>query len=276
MNLSLNLFRAAFGAYSRLLPTRAAVRAVKLMTSPRIAAERRLLHRELFGGAVMLRGGGMLSIHGRGHKKMLLVHGWSGWIGQFEALFAEVDPDEYTVYAVHPLGHGESSSEQSHPGRFIEAVLDAHDYVGKPFDVGIGHSLGAAALVYVEAMAPCFRRLVLVSGPATIEGVLDRFARFVNLGGRSKQLFLQGMEATVGLAVDRLDLLTLATSIQKPALLVHDDSDREVPVEEARRLNQAFPNSCLVQTTGYGHSRILQQPVVIRDILAFARDTAVR
>ena len=269
MSLSLDMFQAAFGVYSRVLPSRAASKAVKLMTSPRINAERRNSSKELFDGGVPLSGGAVLSIHGNGRKKMLLLHGWSGWVGQFKDLIRQVDPNEYTIYAVHPLGHGESHTQESHPGRFIEAVFEAHDYVGRPFDVAIGHSLGSAALVYVAAMRSCFDRLVLVSGPATIEGVLNRFARFVNLGEKSKRLFIRKMEATVGLDVDRLDLVTLAPSIEQPTLLVHDDSDREVPASESKTLNQVFPRSRLVETSGYGHSRLLRDPEVISEIVEF-------
>ncbi len=271
MNLSLNMFQTVFGLYSRLLPAHAASRAVKLMTSPRIKEDRRLSSRELFGERVVLNGGGYLSVHGNGHKRMLLLHGWSGWIGQFKDLLGAVDPNEYTIYALHPLGHGESHAEESHPGRFIEAVLDAHDYVGVPFDVAIGHSLGAAALLYVESMKSCFERLVLVSGPSTIEGVLNRFAGFVNLGEKSKQLFIRNMETTVGLDVDRLNLVALAPSIDQPVLLVHDRSDREVPVDESHTLNQALPRSRLIQTTGYGHSRLLRNADVISEIVEFTR-----
>ena len=271
MNLSVNAFQTVFGVYSRLLPSHAASKAVKLMTSPRIKTERRVSSRELFDQVIPLSGGGGLSIHGSGEKKMLLLHGWSGWFGQFEDLIRQIDPTEYTLYAVHPVGHGESKDEQSHPGRFIEAVLEAHDYVGTTFEVAIGHSLGAAALVYVEAQRSCFDRLVLVSGPATIEGVLNRFAGFVNLGERSKRIFIRDMETKVGLEIDRLNLVPLAHSIKQPTLLVHDTSDTEVPVSESRALDQAFPSSHRVQTNGYGHSRLLKNPEVINEILAFIR-----
>jgi len=270
MNLSLNMFQAVFGVYSRLLPARAASKAVELMTSPRIKAERRASSRGLFEKVVPLRNDGWLSIIGNGPKKILLLHGWSGWVGQFKDLIREIDPGEYTVYAVHPAGHGESETTESHPGRFIEAVFEAHEFVGGSFDIGVGHSLGAAALVYAQSTRSCFERLVLVSGPATIEGVLSRFARFVNLGARSKRLFVRDMEETVGLSVDRLDLITLAPSIETPVLLIHDELDSEVPFAESRALHEVFPQSRLTHTKGDGHSRLLQNPEVVREIVEFA------
>jgi len=270
MNLSLNIFQAIFGVYSRILPSRAALKAVELMTSPQIKAERRASSQGLFDQVVPLSNDGLLSITGNGPKKILFLHGWSGWVGQFKDLMNEIDPGEYTVYALHPAGHGESQATESHPGRFIEAVFAAHEYVGGAFDIGVGHSLGAAALVYAQSTRSCFERLVLVSGPATIAGVLSRFARFVNLGARSKRLFVRDMEETVGLSVNRLDLITLAPSIEAPVLLIHDELDSEVPVAESRALHEVFPRSRLTHTTGYGHSRLLQNPEVVREIVDFA------
>lgn len=271
MSLSIDIFQTVFGLYSRLLPSRAAGKAVELMTSPRVKAERRASSRELFEKVVPLPNDGWLSITGNGSKTILFVHGWSGWVGQFKDLIREIDPGEYTVYALHPAGHGESQATESHPGRFIEAVFAAHEYVGGTFDIGVGHSLGAAALVYAQSTRSCFERLVLVSGPATIEGVLSRFARFVNLGVRSKRLFVRDMEEAVGLSVNRLDLIALAPSIEATVLLIHDELDSEVPVAESRALHEVFPRSRLIHTTGYGHSRLLQNPDVVREIVDFAR-----
>ncbi|QSP93910.1 alpha/beta fold hydrolase [Marinobacter salinisoli] len=269
MNFQLNLFQAAFGIYSRILPSRAAVKAVEWMTSPRIKAERRRLPKDLFSERIALPSGGLLATFGTGPKKMLLLHGWSGWVGQFQALISEIDPTEYTVYAVQPLGHGESNAPQSHPGRFIEAALETLDFVDAPFDVAVGHSLGAAALIYAQALRGDIKHLVLVSSPATIEGVLRRFARFLNLGDRSTSHFISAMEETVGLGVDRLDLVALAHAVSTPVLVIHDESDAEVPAAESMALQRAFSQSRSFRTNGLGHSRLLQHADVTREIMQF-------
>jgi len=71
MTISLNLFQAGFGAYSSLLPRRAASKAVEWMTSPRITRERRLSCQELFSDHVALPSGACLSSHGNGKTKIL-------------------------------------------------------------------------------------------------------------------------------------------------------------------------------------------------------------
>ena len=269
MNFSLNLFQTGFGAYSSLLPRRAASKAVEWMTSPRITPERRSSCQELFSEHVALPSGGRLSSFGKGRRKILILHGWPGWVGQFEALLTEINPSEYTIYAVQPLGHGDSKAARSHPGRFIEASLEAIEYLDSSFDVAIGHSLGAAALVSVQALTESFDSMVLVSSPATIEGVLNRFARFLNLRKRSKRHFIATMEETVGIPVEELNLLSIAEAEKLPVLLIHDEDDQELPVSESESLSLAFENSEIFRTAGWGHSRLLQNPEVTQKIMHF-------
>lgn len=271
MSFSVTLLQTYFKFYSRAFPTSAAQKAVEMMTHPRIKREKRNAARGFFESTIPLANGAFLSIRGRGQKKMLLLHGWSGWIGQFEEFVRAMDPEEYTIYAVHPEGHGDSPSLASHPGRFIEAVMAAQDQVGDSFDIAVGHSLGAAALVYVETMQKSFGRLVLVAGPATIEGVLNRFAGFLGLGERSRRLFVRSMEQTVGLSVERLDLFTLAPQVQSNVLMVHDADDREVPINEARSLSKSFRRCQYLETQSFGHSRVLQDPDVVQEILGFMK-----
>ncbi|MDI9245326.1 alpha/beta fold hydrolase [Marinobacter sp. CHS3-4] len=269
MTFSMKLFRFSFGTYSRALPAKAAQKAVGLMTSPRISEEKRNAVRAQFNYSTALKRGGTLSVYGQGSKSILLLHGWSGWVGQFSDLLNQLDPAEYTILAVNPMGHGDSYANESHPGRFIEAVLDTYEFIGKNIDVAIGHSLGSAALVYVQAVKQCFNRLALVSGPASIEGVLNRFASFLDLGESSRDIFIRKMEGKVGLTIDQLDLVKLAPSIKQPVLLFHDRDDREIPASDSHELDKAFPRSRLVETRENGHNRILKDDIVITEILEF-------
>jgi pimeloyl-ACP methyl ester carboxylesterase len=269
MNILLNLFQTGFGVYSSLLPRRAAFKAVEWMTSPRISRERRLSCQDLFSEHVALPSGALLSTYGNGKKKILFLHGWSGWVGQFEALIREINPSEYTIYAVQPLGHGDSRAVRSHPGRFIEASLEAIEYLDSSFRIAIGHSLGAAALVSAQSLTASFESMVLISSPATIEGVLNRFARFLNLGRRSKSHFIATMEETVGIPIEEFSALSIADAEKVPVLLIHDEDDQEIPVSESESLSLAFENSEIFRTAGWGHSRLLKNPEVAKRIMNF-------
>lgn len=263
-------FQTAFGAYSRLLPGASAATARKLMTTPRLSDQLRARSTELADETLALDADNWLSVRHGGSRTLLLVHGWSSGGGQFEALLEAFPKDAYTVYLVHPAGHGPSTARLSHPGRFIDAIRQALARIGKPVDVAIGHSMGAGTLGYVAAHDGGIDRLVLVSGPATFEAVLRRFARFLKLGAGAERRFLAGMEEMVGLPLADLDIAALLKPVTVASLVVHDRNDREIPFADAERLYVALQHCELLPTDGLGHNRILRDATVIRRIADFA------
>lgn len=276
MAIGLQAFQLAFSTYSRLLPTRAAGTATRLMTTPRVAEAVRKRSTSLGEELVNLGGGGYLSVRHGGRQRVLLVHGWSSGVGLFEDLVAALPASDYTLYAVHPSGHGPSREDRSHPGRFIEAIASALDYIDTPIDLAVGHSMGAGTLAYVVANDSAdehrVQNLALVSGPATFEGLLRRFSRLMKLSPRSEQRFLAQMEETVGLPLTALDITARARQIQVPTLVIHDRLDREVPFACADQLVASLPVSEHLYTSGLGHNRILRDSEVIARLATFAGD----
>ncbi|MDX1456293.1 MAG: alpha/beta fold hydrolase [Marinobacter sp.] len=264
------VFQGAFGAYSRLLPGASAATARKLMTTPRLSNEVRVRATAMADETLALGADSWLSVRRGGDRVLLLVHGWSSGIGHFEALLAAFPRAIYTVYMVHPAGHGPSTAKRSHPGRFIDAIRLALAHIGEPVDVAIGHSMGAGALGFVAAHDGGIDRLVLVSGPATFEAVLRRFARFINLGPTAEQRFLAGMEAFVGLPLEALNIAALLGPVPVASLVVHDRSDREIPFADSELLCGALQHCEHLPTDGLGHNRILRDEAVIRRIADFA------
>ncbi|SDX68499.1 Esterase/lipase [Marinobacter mobilis] len=270
MAIGLQAFQLAFATYSRLLPTRAAGTATRLMTTPRVPEALRKRSVSLGEELVNLGGGSYLSVRQGGPQRVLLVHGWSSGVGLFEPLVKALPAADYTLYAVHPPGHGPSAQGASHPGRFIEAIEAALDYIDAPIDLAVGHSMGAGTLAYVVSNDSCVQRLALVSGPATFEGLLRGFSRFMKLSPRAERRFLRQMEETVGLPLTALDITARARQIQVPTLVIHDRKDREVPFTCAEQLVTSLPVSEHIYTSGLGHNRILRDSAVIARLAAFA------
>lgn len=81
MNLSIGLFQAYFGVYSRLSPSSAALKAIELMTSPRIKRERRQASSALLEEIVPLPGG-CLAIYPRQRPKTDVAGAWVVWLGR--------------------------------------------------------------------------------------------------------------------------------------------------------------------------------------------------
>lgn len=65
------------------------------------------------------------------------------------------------------------------------------------------------------------------------------------------------------------------TRMSEPArtLVVHDRADKEVPYADGARVAEAWPTAELVTTEGLGHQRILRDPGVVEQVVAFLHRT---
>jgi pimeloyl-ACP methyl ester carboxylesterase len=77
------------------------------------------------------------------------------------------------------------------------------------------------------------------------------------------------LERYVGLGFEELDGRHIAPHMRVPLLVVHDESDREVPFEAGATLASAWPGARLIKTQGLGHQRILRDPNVVDAVVRF-------
>jgi hypothetical protein len=52
-------------------------------------------------------------------------------------------------------------------------------------------------------------------------------------------------------------------------LLVHDEDDKEVGPQHPEALLKVYPAAKLIKTSGLGHTRILRDDAVIREVVTF-------
>ncbi len=201
-------------------------------------------------------------------KRILLVHGWESRATQLYGLVPSLLNLGYKVVAVDMPAHGHSQGTMSNAKEFVETILLAQQRLGK-FDVVIGHSMGAGASGMAMAKGLDTQKLVLISGPSSIENVLRRFTGFIGLNARTSDLFVRFVEKHVGGAVDTLDSARLLDQCQVPALLIHDQEDLEIPISESKRLLGAFKMATLFETSGQGHRKILKYEGTINKITEF-------
>jgi len=204
------------------------------------------------------------------HKTLLLVHGWESRATQMYGLVPKLLALGFQVIGVDMPAHGNSLGNISHAEAFIQTVLLAQEKLGD-FDAVIGHSLGAGASSLAIARGLITKKLVLISGPSSIENVLRSFSKFVGLNHHATNKFLHHASELVGKNAAEMDVINVKDDIEVATLIIHDHHDIEVPISESKRLIPKFVNAELYTTTGLGHRKILKSTDVIDKISNFLK-----
>lgn len=202
------------------------------------------------------------------NKQVLLVHGWESRGTQLYGLIEGLVTQGYSVVAIDMPGHGHSSGDSSNAHIFSQTVVLAQQILGH-FHVVIGHSMGAGAAAIAVGKGVSTDKMILISGPSSIENVLRHFTRIVGLNKKTSDNFVNAIGRIVGIPASDMDATQLLQQCEVPTLLIHDESDREVLYKESKRLAQVIKNSKLVTTQGFGHRRILKSERVIKSINDF-------
>jgi len=203
--------------------------------------------------------------------RVLAIHGWEGRATQFGALAQFLQPLGVEFVSVDGPAHGQSGGRQADPLIFSAAVMEVVDELG-PFDVLIGHSMGAGSIVIAMARGVVAKKAVYIAGPAAFQDVLNRFADLFGMNVRTRKRFFELVEQVSGRRFEGNDLDHLVTSLAVPALIVHDVDDPDVPYDDALRLKRAWPGSRLFTTEGLGHKALLRDPTTMQAIADFLLD----
>ena len=225
---------------------------------------------------------------------VLLVHGWNGRGGQLGAFVPALLARGFRVVTFDAPGHGESSGHDSSIlaiANAIDDVISATASLFAPLQGIIGHSLGGAAITYAMSRAIArprasneralrealpARRFALVAPPIDLRDFVAGFSRAARLNDGTRHRIEGRIEEQLAISIDELYGPSLAEELRAPALIVHDEDDREVPIRCGRLLAAAWPGAELVVTRGLGHHRILRDPRVVEDVVAFVTERDLR
>lgn len=201
----------------------------------------------------------------------LLVHGFEGNRAQFGAILEALLVRGLSVVALDVPAHGESLGDELTAVKFIAAIERTLDRLG-PVHAVVGHSMGGAMSLFSIANRGGARRVALVSAPSSLKRELQRFAKAVGLSKRGARAFIASVEKHVGRPAADFDVRHIAGKVNLPVLMIHDQTDRQVPVGEAARSAHMLPGAELIVTRGLGHNRLLADPAVVTAIVDFVSD----
>ena len=205
---------------------------------------------------------------------VLFAHGWSSHGTRFLDWVPRLREAGYAVVAFDQPAHGRSTGERTNLPDFAATLMAVGAKFG-PAAALVAHSLGGAAASVALAHGLQAERIVLIAPAADPEAATERFARMIRLPQRLWRALIASFERSVGVAFDDLQAHRNAPCIARPALIVHDVEDREVPWSEGERYARYWPDSHLLSTQGLGHNRIAGDASVIAAALRFLRGECV-
>jgi pimeloyl-ACP methyl ester carboxylesterase len=268
--------RAGFSVASWIAPHAALARAVELFCTPSRAARRRAAEASTAFAATLT-----LDVDGRNievyrwgdpaaQPYVLVVHGWSDYALRFMPLIDALREAGYAVVAFDQPGHGRSDGDTSTLPEFARCVGAVGQHFG-PAAAVIGHSMGGAAAAIALHDGLAADRAVLIAPPAGLADAADRFAAFVGLAAHLRERFHQALEERASVRFESLEAHRNVRAIDRPALIVHDLFDREVPWSEGERYARYWPGARMLSTANLGHNRILADTSVVDALLDFLR-----
>ena len=202
---------------------------------------------------------------------VLLMHGWGGRGSQMGALADPVTQAGFRVIALDAPGHGASEGRLSSLPQFAATVEVAAKRWG-PLHGVVAHSFGAAGTAVATAAGLKIERIVFISAPSDLHVYMLKFQRLVGMSDRSLRMMLDLLERQFGVSWEQARHATTDFADDTPLLILNDTEEDETPIAGAREIAKAWPNSCLVETSGLGHRRILREPSVIARAVEFLKD----
>lgn len=276
----LALLRAGFRLGALVRPRQTLERAGELFSTPLASSRERALQAST-GGACEAEfevGGRRIHTYAWGDPStqpyVLFAHGWSSHGTRFLPWVARLGEAGLAVVAFDQPAHGRSSGRRSNLPEFVRTLEAVAARFG-PAAAVVGHSLGGAAAAVALARGLPAARAVLIAPAADPVAAAQRFARVVGLPMRLCRGMVAKFESMVGASFDEFQAQNNAPRIGRPALIVHDVADREVPWDEGERYARFWPGARLVSTRGLGHNRIAQDEAVIASALRFLRGEVV-
>jgi pimeloyl-ACP methyl ester carboxylesterase len=157
-------------------------------------------------------------------------------------------------------GHGMTGGGESSLPHFLQGLNAVLDHLG-PVHAIVGHSVGAAVTAMAMARRPEIARAVLIAPPASLAESTRRLAALLEWPEALRAATQRRIEQRFGVRWNAFEAEQAGG--EQPLLLIHDRQDREISINEGKRYLRTWPHARLMETSGLGHRRVLEDPSVI-------------
>jgi len=206
-------------------------------------------------------------------QPVLFIHGWSGRGTQVAYFLEHLIASGYRVISFDGPAHGESDGNQTSMLEIADVVLALGAKYG-PFHSTITHSFGGMVLGYASTLGFNTYSAVCICPPATIHSILDNFQRSLQIPDSVLAVMTKKLYASYGSDLEkRVSTVKNVRTLSIPALIIHDENDRDIPWKDGKAVADAWPDSQFLLTRGLGHRRILRNPDTVIAVTEFIKNS---
>ena len=174
----------------------------------------------------------------------------------------------FSVVTFDAPAHGLSSGRRSSLPLFAWALRRVSLELGEPHAV-IAHSLGCAATTLALKDGMRARSVIYIAPPLSPADYTRQFGEALGLTDAVVDDLKLRIEERFLRPWSDYSLADAAPAMRTPLLIVHDTDDEDTPWSGGSTLAGLWPDARLMTTTGLGHRRILRNPRVIEEAVAF-------
>ncbi len=205
---------------------------------------------------------------GTGPKKVLLLHGWESNSFRWKRFVNRFPKDKYTLYALDAPAHGQSEGKRANVPIYGEAI---HQFLLLHGDVAylVCHSFAGFAALYMLHKVPdaAVKKIVCLGVPGAIQPYFKYFIELLGLSENCLHNIENHFKKVIDIDLDDFTSAHFAKNVSAQGLIVHDTDDKDVELRYAKMLHEAWPDSTLWITEGFGHK--LTQPEVVEKVFEF-------
>ena len=200
---------------------------------------------------------------------VILLHGWSGRGLQFFKLVSALVDNGYRAVTFDGPAHGKSDGKTTDLLEYSEVIARVAKRFGDIHSL-VAHSFGGVAALYTIREGLVVNNLVMISSPTIADDIIREFLNKINGSPKVGLFFKKHFYKKFGKDFESFSAIVLAEDIKDLSiLLIHDEEDREVPIQHPLLFQEVKPEAKLIRTRGLGHTRILKNEMVIDETISF-------
>jgi len=213
---------------------------------------------------------------------IIILHGWGGNAEQMLPMALPFHQAGMNVLLIDARNHGRSDRDSfSSLPRFAEDTEKAIEWLRRNYPDSsrkialLGHSVGGGAVLYTASRRKDINAVISISAFAHPRWMMQRFLKQSHIPAFLSTVVIRYVEWVIGHCYDEIAPVNTICHIQCPVLLVHGESDRTVPVEDALAIEEGCrrPHITLLTVEGAGHESVEKIKLHKKELIAFLQDS---